>query len=111
MLREAEVTTDDEAREQIAAPRVLIAVDETPGARRTLASGLVHAAARGAEVTVLHVVAPRRWRTARFGPTRAVPMRICDPLESAVLRDARCLVRPRHRPPPRADRGRRRRRR
>jgi nucleotide-binding universal stress UspA family protein len=92
MLREADVTTDDDAREAIAAPRVLIAVDETPGGRRTLASGLVHAVARGAEVTVLHVVAPRRWRTARFGPTRAVPMRICDPLQSAVLRDARRLA-------------------
>jgi nucleotide-binding universal stress UspA family protein len=74
------------------APRVLIAVDETPSGRRTLVSGLVHAAAQGADVTVLHVVTPRRWRTARFGPVRAVPMRVGDPLESAVLRDARRLA-------------------
>jgi nucleotide-binding universal stress UspA family protein len=73
-------------------PRVLIAVDETPSGRRTLASGLVHAAAQGADVTVLHVVAARRWRTARCGPVRAVPTRLCDPLESAVLRDARRLA-------------------
>jgi nucleotide-binding universal stress UspA family protein len=73
-------------------PRVLIAVDETERGRRTLASGLVHAAARGAEVTVLHVVASRRWRTARFGPVRAVPMHLGDPLESPVLRDARRLA-------------------
>jgi nucleotide-binding universal stress UspA family protein len=76
----------------VPAPRVLIAVDETAGGRRTLASGLVHAAGQGADVTVLHVVAPRRWRTARFGPVRAVPMRLRDPLESAVLRDARRLA-------------------
>jgi nucleotide-binding universal stress UspA family protein len=74
------------------APSMLIAVDETASGRRTLASGLAHAAARGADVTVLHVVAPRRWRTARFGPVRAVPTRLCDPLESPVLRDARRLA-------------------
>jgi nucleotide-binding universal stress UspA family protein len=70
---------------------LLIAVDETPGARRTLASGLAWAAAREAEVTVVHVVAPRRWRVGRFGPVRAVPMRVRDPLASSVLRDARRL--------------------
>jgi nucleotide-binding universal stress UspA family protein len=74
------------------APRLLIAVDETPGARRTLDSGLAHAAAQGAEVTVVHVVPPRRWRVGRFGPVRAVPMRVRDPLESGVLRDARRLA-------------------
>jgi nucleotide-binding universal stress UspA family protein len=70
----------------------LIAVDETAGGRRTLASGLARAAAQGAHVAVLHVVAPRRWRVARFGPVRAVPMRLRDPLESPVLRDARRLA-------------------
>jgi nucleotide-binding universal stress UspA family protein len=74
------------------ASRVLIAVDETPGGRRTLVSGLGQAAARGAEVTVVHVVAPRRWRVGRFGPVRAVPMRVRDPLSSPVLRDARRLA-------------------
>jgi nucleotide-binding universal stress UspA family protein len=74
------------------APRLLIAVDETPRARRTLASGLAHAAAQGADVTVVHVVPPRRWRVGRFGPVRAVPMRVRDPLESTVLRDARRLA-------------------
>jgi nucleotide-binding universal stress UspA family protein len=43
-------------------------------------------------VTILHVTMPRHWRSARFGPTRAVPMRLSDPLESAVLRDARRLA-------------------
>jgi nucleotide-binding universal stress UspA family protein len=81
--------TDDETTRL---PRVLIAVDETTSGRRTLVSGLVYAAAQGADVTVLHVVAPRRWRTARCGPVRAVPMRVRDPLESAVLRDARRLA-------------------
>jgi nucleotide-binding universal stress UspA family protein len=71
---------------------VLIAVDETAGGRRTLASGLAQAAARGADVTVLHVVAPRRWRVGRFGPVRAVSMRVRDPLESPVLRDSRRLA-------------------
>jgi len=75
-----------------AAPRVLIAVDETPTARRALASGLADAAVHGADVTVVHVTAPRRWRTARFGPVRAVPTRVRDPLESQVLRDARRLA-------------------
>ena len=57
------------------ASHVLVAVDETPGRpRRTLVSGLAHAAAQGADVTVLHVVPPRRWRIGRLGPTRAVPM-------------------------------------
>ena len=70
---------------------VLIAVDDTPGARRTLLSGLAHAAAEGAEVTVLHVVEPQRWRVARLGPVRAVPARLRDPLSSPVLRDARRL--------------------
>jgi nucleotide-binding universal stress UspA family protein len=92
MLDTAQVPTDDDARTQTANPRVLIAVDETPSGRRTLASGLVQAAARRADVTVLHVTAPRRWRTARFGPIRAVPLRLRDPLDSAVLRDARRLA-------------------
>jgi nucleotide-binding universal stress UspA family protein len=72
-----------------AAPHLLIAVDDTQAARRTLASGLADAAVHGADVTVLHVAPPRRWRTARFGPVRAVPVRVRDPLESPVLRDAR----------------------
>jgi nucleotide-binding universal stress UspA family protein len=74
------------------APHVLIAVDDTPAARRTLASGLADAAVHGADVTVLHVAPPRRWRTARFGPVAAVPVRVSDPLESPVLRDARRLA-------------------
>jgi nucleotide-binding universal stress UspA family protein len=92
MLETRDVTLNDHARDPAATPHVLIAVDETPGGRRTLVPGLVHAAARDAEVTVLHVVAPRRWRTARFGPVRAVPMLVRDPLESAVLRDARRMA-------------------
>src|SRR3954468_10453246 len=92
MLDTAQVTTHDDARTQTANPRVLIAVDETPAGRRTLASGLVQAAARRADVTVLPLTAPRRWRTARFGPIRAVPMRLRNPLDSAVLRDARRLA-------------------
>ena len=78
--------------ERTGPPRVLIAVDDTAAGRRTLHSGLVQAAARDAEVTVLHVTAPRHWRSARFGPTRAVPMRMTDPLASAVLRDAQRLA-------------------
>lgn len=81
--------TEHEDPEARAVPHVLIAVDETPGARRTLASGLADAAVHGAEVTVVHVAAPRRWRIGRLGPVRAVPMRVRDPLDSAVLRDAR----------------------
>jgi nucleotide-binding universal stress UspA family protein len=92
MLHALPSTTNDDARDSATSPRMLIAVDDTPGGRRTLASGLADAAARGADVTVLHVVAPRRWRTARFGPVRAVPMHVRDPLESAVLRDARRLA-------------------
>jgi nucleotide-binding universal stress UspA family protein len=92
MLEAAQVTTHDGAGTRTANPRVLIAVDETPAGRRTLVSGLVQAAARGADVTVLHVTAPRRWRTARFGPIRAVPMRLREPMESPVLRDARRLA-------------------
>jgi nucleotide-binding universal stress UspA family protein len=78
-----------EERDVGTAPCMLIAVDDTPAARRTLASGLADAAVHGADVTVVHVAPPRRWRTARFGPVRAVPMRVRDPLESPVLRDAR----------------------
>jgi nucleotide-binding universal stress UspA family protein len=92
MLQAAQVTTQDDGPTRASNPRVLIAVDETPAGRRTLALGLSQAAARGADVTVLHVSAPRRWRTARFGTVRAVPMRLRDPLESAVLRDARRLA-------------------
>jgi nucleotide-binding universal stress UspA family protein len=78
----------DEEHGQPAA-RFLIAVDDTAGGRHTLRSGLAQAAAQDADVTVLHVVAPRRWRLGRFGPPLAVPMRVRDPLESAVLREAR----------------------
>jgi len=39
MLGEAHVTLDDGARDATPVPRVLIAVDETAGGRRTLASG------------------------------------------------------------------------
>jgi nucleotide-binding universal stress UspA family protein len=70
---------------------VLIAVDETPGARRILAAGLAQAAGQGADVTVVHVIAPRWFRVARLGSVRAVPARVRDPLSSAVLRDARRL--------------------
>jgi nucleotide-binding universal stress UspA family protein len=82
----------DSGPEEPAAAHVLIAVDETAAARRTLASGLADAAVHGADVTVLHVTPARRWRTARMGPVRAVPMRLSDPLESPVLRDARRLA-------------------
>ena len=92
MLDAAEVTTHDDTDTRAPNPRVLIAVDDTPAGRRTLASGLVQAAARRADVTVLHVTAPRRWRTGRIGPIRAVPMRLRNPLDSAVLRDARRLA-------------------
>lgn len=92
MLETAQVTPHHDTGTRVPNPRVLIAVDETPAGRRTLASGLVQARARRADVTVLHVTAPRRWRTARFGPIRAVPMRLRNPLESAVLRDARRLA-------------------
>ena len=92
MLDVVQTTRMEEAGERPAPPRVLIAVDDTAAGRRTLVSGLVQAAARDAEVTILHVTVPRHWRSARFGPTRAVPMRLCDPLESAVLRDARRLA-------------------
>jgi nucleotide-binding universal stress UspA family protein len=83
---------DEHERDGAAPPRVLIAVDDTVASRRTLASGLADAAVHGADVTVLHVAPPRRWRTARFGPVRAVPTRVRDPLESPVLRDARRLA-------------------
>jgi nucleotide-binding universal stress UspA family protein len=92
MLETAQVITADATKAPDPRPHVLIAVDETPSGRRTLVSGLVAAAARDADVTVLHVTVPRRWRTARFGPIRAVPLRLRDPLESAVLRDARRLA-------------------
>jgi nucleotide-binding universal stress UspA family protein len=82
---------DEDERERVPAPHVLIAVDDTPASRGTLASGLADAAVHGADVTVLHVAPPRRWRTARFGPVRAVPVHVRDPLESPVLRDARRL--------------------
>ena len=86
------VATEHEDPGARAVPHVLIAVDETPGARRTLESGLADAAVHGAEVTVVHVAAPLRWRIARLGPVRAVPMRVRDPLASAVLRDARRIA-------------------
>jgi nucleotide-binding universal stress UspA family protein len=94
MLETAQVTQgrEDAGREAPAAQHILIAVDETPGARRTLESGLAHAAAAGADVTVVHVTAPRHFRLGRFGPVRAVPMRVRDPLVSPVLRDARRLA-------------------
>jgi len=88
-MAQATQNHDAEDRHDVPGPRVLIAVDDTPGAQRTLRSGLAQAAAQGADVTVLHVVAPRRWRVGRLGPARAVPMRLTDPLESAVLQDAR----------------------
>jgi nucleotide-binding universal stress UspA family protein len=83
---------DERQRDRAAAPHVLIAVDDTPAARRTLASGFADAAVHDADVTVLHVAPPRRWRASRFGPVRAVPVRVPDPLESPVLRDARRLA-------------------
>jgi nucleotide-binding universal stress UspA family protein len=94
MLATAHFTAGREAGtpEEPPAPHVLIAVDETPRSRRTLESGLAHAAAHGAQVTIVHVTAPRRWHVGRFGPVRAVPMRVGDPLESPVLRDARRLA-------------------
>jgi nucleotide-binding universal stress UspA family protein len=72
-----------------AARHVLIAVDDTERGRHTLRSGLAQAAAQDADVTVLHIVAPRQWRLARLGQPRAIPVRVRDPLESAVLREAR----------------------
>jgi nucleotide-binding universal stress UspA family protein len=88
----AAISTEHDECDRAAAPHVLIAVDDTPAARRTLASGLADAAVHDADVTVLHVAPARRWRASRFGPVRAVPMRLSDPLESPVLRDARRLA-------------------
>ena len=69
----AQVTQDHDAAERhdLPGPCVLIAVDDAPGAERTLRSGLAQAAAQGAEVTVLHVVPARRWRVGRLAPARA----------------------------------------
>jgi nucleotide-binding universal stress UspA family protein len=83
--------TEDRRTDEPPAPQVLIAVDDTPAGRRTLISGLAQAAARDADVTVLHVVPARRFRVARMATPRAKPMRVRDPLESPVLRDARRL--------------------
>ena len=74
------------------ASHLLIAVDDTAAGRRTLISGLAQAAAQNAGVTVVHVVPARRHRVARMAPARPVPTRVRDPLESAVLRDARRLA-------------------
>jgi nucleotide-binding universal stress UspA family protein len=87
--RGAPTRLDPAPRGDEGAGRVLIAVDDTPGGRRTLSSGLRHAAAQDAEAIVLHVVPPRRWRVGRFGPVRGVPVRLSDPLAAPVLRDAR----------------------
>jgi nucleotide-binding universal stress UspA family protein len=92
MLETAQRSEGRETHGTAGPPHVLIAVDETPGARQTLASGLAQAAAQGAGVTVLHVAAPRHWRVGRLGPVRAVPMYIRDPLASPVLRDAQRLA-------------------
>jgi nucleotide-binding universal stress UspA family protein len=85
-------TGEGEVARATPAPRVLIAVDDSPGSERLLRSGLAQAAAQGADVTVLHVVAPRVWRVGRFGPVRGISTTLGDPLESAVLRDARRLA-------------------
>jgi len=85
------VLTADPGTDEPPAARLLIAVDDSPSGRRTLISGLAQAAAQDAEVTVVHVVPPRRYRVARMGLPRAVPVRVRDPLESPVLRDARRL--------------------
>ena len=90
-MLDTELLTEDRRADAPPAPQLLIAVDNTPAGRRTLISGLAQASARGAEVTVLHVVPPRRFRLARMGPSRAVATRVRDPLESPVLRDARRL--------------------
>ena len=72
--------------------RVVIAVDDTPAARTTLASGLAHAAAQDAEAVVVHVVPARAWRVARMAPCHTVPLRARDPQASPVLREARRLA-------------------
>lgn len=75
--------------EAAAVPQVLIAIDDSPASTRTLASGLAQARAQGAEVTVLHVVPGRHWRLGRFGPVRAIPMRVGHPGDSPPLSRAR----------------------
>jgi nucleotide-binding universal stress UspA family protein len=88
-MAQATQSHEAEDRHGRSAPHVLIAVDDTPDASGTLRSGLEQAEAQGADVTLLHVVPARRWRVGRFGPTHTVPMRVTDPLQSAVLKDAR----------------------
>ncbi len=38
---------------------------------------------------LIHVVPPVRWRVARLGTIRAIPMRVRDPQSSPILREAR----------------------
>src|ERR1700750_2501680 len=84
--------TEDPRTDVPPASHLLIAVDDTPAGRRTLVAGLAQAAAHDAEATGVHVVPARRFRVARMGPAHALPIRVLDPLESPILRDARRLA-------------------
>ena len=80
--------TEDPRTDVPSASHLLIAVDDTPAGRRTLAAGLAQAAAQDAEATVVHVVPARRFRVTRMGPLHAIPIRLRDPLGSPILREA-----------------------
>jgi len=74
------------------AARILLASNGSPVSRRATVLAAELASTTGAELHIVHVMAPREWRTGRLAPTRAITQRLHDAHSSTVLLNARKLA-------------------
>jgi nucleotide-binding universal stress UspA family protein len=73
-------------------PRILVATNGSPSARRAIAVAADLASTFNAKLFVLHVVSPVEHRVGRLMPTLPVTRRLDDPHSSPVLAEARQLA-------------------
>ena len=70
-------------------PHLLLATSGSAASRHATMIAADLASTFGAQLTILHVIAPTAYRLARLGPIQPISRQLDDPLTSDVLRDAR----------------------
>ena len=74
------------------APELMAAVSGSDASRRATEVAADLANTFDARLTILHVVAPLRYRVGRLAPTLPMTQRLDDPLSNPVLLDARQIA-------------------
>ncbi len=74
------------------APAVLVAVSGSTASQRACQTAAELSSTFDAQLTVLHVIPPLRYRVGRLAPTLPVVELLDDPLSSSVLSEARRLA-------------------